>query len=427
MNINHIKYTVQNGIDFVLPEMVRIRQNFDCSCVDNISLETRAALSRVRLPDLSGKRIAITAGSRKIANLVEILRTTGHYLRQKGALPFVVPAMGSHGGATAAGQIEILQGLGITEKTVEMSIISDMTVEQIGRLDSGFNVYCCKTALEADGIIVCGRIKPHTSISGVVGSGLCKMMVVGLGKHKGASSFHRQGYHKLANILPEAGKVFLESKKIICGLGIVENAFDQTALIEAIPPESLIEREGQLLKIARNRMPRFLVDEIDVLVVDQFGKDISGGGLDTNITGRSITPLPMQSPVPIKTIVALDLTSPSHGNATGIGGVDITTLRVLEQVDFCSTYTNVMTSGALIAAKIPVLLNNDEEAVKVAIRCAPRENLEDVKVVRIRDTLHMTEIAVSTNYLPMLRQQNDVEILSPVPWTFDENRRLKRL
>lgn len=420
-----IQFSIQGGLDFSLPKMLKVRQKFSQTKLDDIAKATRQTIEALRLRDLTGKRIAITAGSRKIANLVEILHTTVGYLRELGANPYIVPAMGSHGGATAEGQLQLLADLGITERSVNAPIVSSMNAVQIGVLAGGCPVFCDQAAAAADGIVVCGRIKPHTSIKGELESGLCKMMVVGLGKHQGATCFHRQGYHKLAEILPESGNVFLNNTKILFGLGIVENAFDHTLKIEAVLPQNLIETEAALLEYAKQNMPRFLLDEIDVLIVDQIGKDISGAGMDPNITGRAVTPLPVKTPARIKNIVVLDITDASHGNATGIGGADITTKQVIDKIDFNSMYTNVMTSGALIAAKLPVILNNDKEAIGVALRCTPREHIADVKVVRIKDTLHLTDIEVSENYLPQIAADNRFELLMPgASFQFDRLGRL---
>lgn len=427
MKFEPVAFSVQGGMDFPLPPMLRVRQHFDRTCVERPEEAALRALNQLALPDLRGKRIGITAGSRRIANLPAVLRAVGAFLRARGASPFLIPAMGSHGGATAGGQAELLRSLGITEETTGMSVVSSMETRQIGTLPNGFPVWCSKTALESDGVIVCARVKPHTSIRGEVESGLCKMMTVGLGKHTGAAAFHRQGYHRLAEILPLAGQVFLDSGKILCGLALVENAFDETALIQAVPAAGLVAAEAELLRFAREQMSRFFLDEIDVLIIDRFGKDISGAGMDPNITGRAITPLPMTAPVPIRTIVALELTQASHGNATGIGGADITTRRVAESIDFGPTYTNVLTSGALTAARLPVVLNCDEEAVRAAIRCAPRETPDQVKVVHIRDTLHLSEFSVSENYASLVKDHPRLELLGPDCLRFDSGGRLLQI
>lgn len=420
MKFGPVAYKVQKDLERADPRMYRIRQQFSGAHSRAPDQDTWAALSALRWPDLEGKRIGITAGSRRIANLPAILHATGRFLRERGASPFLIPAMGSHGGGTAEGQKELLANLGITEERVGMPILSSMETQTIGTLPDGMPLYCSTTALEADGLIVCGRIKPHTSIRGTVESGLFKMMVVGLGKHRGAAAFHQRGYPALADTLLQAGPLFLDRLPVLCGIGIVENAFDQTLLVEAIPAHRMLEREHQLLELARENMPRFLLDEIDVLVVERIGKDISGAGMDPNITGRSITPLPMEAKVPIGLIAILGLTPASHGNATGIGGGDITTADVVEQIDWSAMYTNAFTSGALTASKIPVVVNSDREAIRLAICCTPKPSVEEVKVVHIKDTLHMTEIRVSENYLPLLSGRPDIEVLDQGhPFSYD--------
>ncbi|WP_294149032.1 lactate racemase domain-containing protein [uncultured Clostridium sp.] len=425
MKFEPIPFKIQGDMEDCLPPMIRVRQNFSGRRIRDVERETLDTLRRLPLENIEDKRIAITAGSRRIANLPEILRILGGFLCSRGARPFIVPAMGSHGEATADGQAEVLKQLGITEESTGMEIISDMETVCLGITDGGCRIYCGKTAAEADGIVVCGRIKPHTSISGIIESGLCKMMVVGLGKHKGAAEFHRQGYSSLAEILPEGGRLFLRKAPVLFGLGIVENACDETMEIEAMMPGRLLEREAALLQLARRNMPRFLVDEIDVLIVDQLGKDISGGGMDPNITGRAITPLPRFPTVPVHCIVVLGITVPSHGNANGIGAADLTTCRVAESINFNAMYTNILTSGAYMAAKLPVILKDDETAIRAAACCTPKRGKKYVKMVHIRDTLHLSEIEISDNYLEEIKNEARIEVLSaPEQLKFDGEGRI---
>lgn len=420
MKIGPIHFVTQKNLDEISPVMYRVRQKFsDRRCEDPQSA-VLAALEAVSWPDLTGKHIGITAGSRKIANLPCILRTTGDFLRRRGAQPFIIPAMGSHGGATAEGQTQMLCELGITELTVGTPIISSMQTQPVALLHDGKPLYCSQTALQADGLIICGRIKPHTSIRGPLESGLVKMMLVGLGKHQGATAFHQRGYPALAAALEEAGPLLLNKLPVLCGLGIVENAFDDTLCIEAMPPERLIEREKALLRLARENMPRFLLPDIDVLVVERIGKDISGAGMDPNITGRAISPLPLIPQCPIAMLVALGLTPASHGNASGLGAADITTVRTAEQIDWGATYTNALTSGALTGAKLPVVLNNDREAIRAAISCIPMKSWQEVRVAHILDTLHMTDIWLSESYLPLLEERSDLVLTGQSgPFRFD--------
>ncbi len=421
---NQIDFSVQGGLTFPLPHMLKVRQKFPTDEVADIVGATRNTIEMLKLKNLMGKRIAIAVGSRRIANLEDILRTSVRCLKEYGAIPFIVPAMGSHGQATAEGQRQLLADLGITEEKVDAPIISSMDVIKIGEIEGGYPVYCDRLAAQADGIVICGRIKTHTSIKGTVESGLCKMMVVGLGKHIGATCFHQHGYHRLAEILLKGAEMFLKNTNILFGIGIVENAFDRVMRVEAIAPDLLIEREAELLLEAKRNMPRFLLDEIDVLIIQRMGKDISGAGMDPNITGRAVTPLPLKALLPIKCIVVLDITEASHGNATGIGGADITTKHVVNKIDFNAMYTNIITSRAFAAAKLPIILNNDEEAIRVAIKCISSYHPEDVKVVRILDTLHMTEIEVSDNYFSTLCNNENFEILGKSELRFNRFGRL---
>ena len=419
-----IEYSISSKLDFPMPDMWKVRQKFDTSHVTYPYEETIRTLKRLHMPDLTGKRVGITAGSRQIANFAQILRAVAAFLRSREAQPFIIPAMGSHGNATAEGQLSMLEQLGITEKELGIPIISEMDVVVVGAYEDGSSFVCAKTAVEADYVVVCGRIKAHTSIKAPIESGLCKMMTVGLGKHQGATNFHRHGYPNLAALLPQGARACMSGIHVLCGLAMVENAYDETLIIEAIEPERIIQRERELLAISKCKMPRFFLDQIDVLIVERFGKDISGAGMDPNITGRDITPLPMTAPVPIGTIVMLGLTQAAKGNAAGIGGVEITTRKVIESMDLFPTYTNVFTNGAFLAAKLPVILNDDEEAIRMAIACAPKESVDQVKIVRIRDTLHMSEIDVSENCLEMMQKTGNVEVLGPSPMRFNQDKEL---
>lgn len=424
MRISGADFVMPVSCDFSLPVMSRIRQHFDDKYIKDISAAVIRTLNLLDLPPLHGKKIGITVGSRKIDGLIDVLKTLNCFLRGKGAFPFIIPAMGSHGGATADGQRFMLAGLGIDDGTTGMPVISDMSVVQVGVYPNGLPIFCAKTAVEADYIIVLSRVKAHTSIKGEVESGLCKMAVVGLGKHLGAINFHKQGYHKLAELLPNVGNVIFNKVNTLFGLALIENAYDRLFMVEAIPPSQLVSREKELLLLAKNKMSRFFLDEIDVLIVDRFGKDISGAGLDPNITGRSITPLPITPQVPIRTIVALNLTDASHGNATGIGGVDITTQTVIKSIDAQSTYVNAFTSGALSAVKLPIILANDEDAIRMAIRSVPCNSISDVKVVHILDTLHLGEIEVSSNYIHKLSGNLKITLLDSANMKFDNNNKL---
>lgn len=341
-------------------------------------------------------RIAITAGSRGVAYYPEILATVVDEVKRVGGIPFLIPAMGSHGGATAEGQLEVLRELGITPDSVGAPILSTMEVEEVGRIDGGIPVYVDKYAVKADGIIVVGRVKPHTDFKDRIESGLMKMMAVGLGKHKGAETIHMyrsEGYHRL---IPLAAKLIMEKLPILFGLAIVENAFHEIAVVKAIEPGDIEEEEARLLERAKELLARIPFKDIDVLIVDEIGKEISGAGMDTNVVGRFWLPGESDPRTPnIRFIVVLDLTERSHGNAVGIGLADITTEKLVRKIDYRATFINALTSGHTITAKIPIFLPTDRDAIAAALYlCRPIDPME-AKVVRIRNTLELERMWVS--------------------------------
>lgn len=423
----HVAYKLGRD-DFALPRMFRVRQIFPREHLEDIEGAVAAGLNRLPLPCLKGKRVALTAGSRGVANQARILKAIADTLKQREAKPFIVPGMGSHAGATAEGQRACLAGYGITEEAMQVPILSAMDVVLLGTTPSGFPVYCDKNAAEADYILPVHRIKPHTDFKGDIESGLCKMLVIGLGKHRGATQIHRLGLGIFASLLPEAANVFLASGKILGGVGIVENAFDETMLVEAIPAGKLIAREKELLVVAKAAMPKFLVDAIDVLLIEQVGKDISGAGMDSNLTARPVTGEPGFSACPIGRIALLGLTENTHGNAIGFGVADVITNRVMQQLDLEATYINALTSRGLEAIRIPMVANDDRDAIKIAIHCGLGVDPETARIVHIRDTLSLSDIALSESYLNRIRGDGRFEILSePAAMRFDVEGRLERL
>jgi len=396
-------------LDVPFPKMIKVRQIFPKKIVRDIPAAVRAELLRpaIRQRIRPGARVAIAVGSRGIANLALIVGTLIRELKEQGAEPFVVPAMGSHGGATAEGQRAVLAEYGITEEGVGAPVLSSMEVEEIGRLPSGLPVYFDRLALQADAIIPVNRIKPHTSFRGPVESGLIKMLTIGLGKHKGATTVHQEGFARFAENLLAAGRLILQRVPVAFGLAILENAFDQTAHLEAILPEDIEARERELLEEARRLMARLLFEQLDVLVVDRMGKEISGTGMDPNVLGRYTFPWMSGGPS-INRIVVLDLTEKSRGNATGVGLADIVTRRLVDKIDWRSTYLNVITSTNLGAARIPVTMDNDREAVALAIRTANRSDLEKVELARIKSTLELEEIWISEALWEKNRGRSDL-------------------
>ncbi|MHA1632245.1 MAG: lactate racemase domain-containing protein [Candidatus Freyarchaeota archaeon] len=395
----------------VFPRMVKVRQKVPSPKLEDFISEIRNELRRVGIQELikPGAEICITAGSRGISHYPEILATVVDEVKKCGGKPFLIPAMGSHGGATPEGQVDVLRSLGITPETVGAPIRATMEVDEVGRLHTGSPVYVDRNALKADGIIVVGRVKPHTDFKDRIESGLMKMMVIGLGKQKGAEMIHcfqAEGYHKL---IPEAAKLIMEKAPIILGLAVVENAYHEIAVVKALRPEEIEHEEPKLLEKAKDLLARIPFKEIDVLIVDEIGKNISGTGMDTNVIGRFWIPGEEDPRTPkIKRIVVLDLSEETHGNAIGIGLADLTTQRVFSKIDFQSTFVNTLTAGWPEVAKIPVFLPNDRDAIATALRtCGPIDPRE-AKVVRIKNTLDLEVFWISESLYRMINKDPEL-------------------
>ena len=412
-----------------IPKMVRVRQHFDEQRIGDIPAWIRQQMAeKIKDPaDLAGKRICITAGSRGIPHLDVIIRTVIEVLKSWGAQPFIIPAMGSHGGGTAEGQREVIEGFGITEEAMGVPILSSMEVVQIGSLPDGTPVCCDKNAMASDGIVVLNKVKPHTDFRGKHESGLAKMMAIGLAKHAGASQFHMKGFPSFAERIPQVCEVFLKHAPVAMGVGIVENAFGEICDIGVCEKEDILDMDARLLEEAKARMAKFRLPGIDVLVIDEIGKNISGNGHDPNITGRSVsTDLPVDCR--IQKIFIRGLNEGTHHNGCGISAADITTRRALNSVDWQMTWVNVVTSTYTRGGQIPLYTETDRQAVLLAIRTCvgPQFRFEDVRLVHIRDTKHMDEIEVSENYLDVIEGDPDIEILSgPFELEFDEEGFLK--
>ncbi|GAB2692737.1 lactate racemase domain-containing protein [Paenibacillus thermoaerophilus] len=408
--------------DIPIPKMVRIRQRFDGTKIENpaAELEAKFAQSDVLKRIKPGDRVAVGVGSRGVANIAAFTRVTIDAIKSAGGVPFIVPSMGSHGGATAEGQAEVLHHLGITEEAMGAPILSSMEVVKIGELENGLPVYVDKYASEADAIVVINRVKPHTAFRGRIESGLMKMIAIGLGKQKGAEATHQLGFKYMAENVPKMARVMIEKLPILFGVAVVENAYDETCRIEVIPAEEMEEREPELLIEAKARLPKILFDQIDVLVVDYIGKNISGDGMDPNITGRYPTPYASGGP-DVSKIVVLDVTKESKGNANGVGTADFTTKRLLDKMDHAGTFMNGLTSTVCAPTKISTYFENDKLAIQAAIKTCNILDYTKCRLVRIRDTLHLGEIEISVNMLEEARNHPDIEILTePYEWTFDE-------
>ncbi|WP_243355884.1 lactate racemase domain-containing protein [Bacillus litorisediminis] len=399
--------------DVPLPRMVKVRQKFNAPEIENVAEAVHEAINRARVLDriLPGDRVAIAVGSRGVADIPVLVRETVRAVRRAGGSPFIVPAMGSHGGATAEGQIDVLAQLGVTEAAIDAPILATMEVEEIGRLKNGLPIYIDKFAYEADKVVVINRIKPHTAFRGQVESGLMKMITIGLGKQKGAEAAHAFSFKYMAEHVVEMAKVAIQRVPIIFGLGTLENAYDRPAKIVAIPAEEMIHQEPELLLEAKSLMPRIMFDPIDVLVVNEIGKDISGDGMDPNITGRYATPYASGGPQ-VSRIVVLGLTQKTHGNANGIGMADMTTQKVMDDMILEKGYANALTSTVIQVVKLPMILENEELAVKAAIKTCNAFDLSKTRVVRIKNTLDIKEIWISEALVDEARQKQEIEILS---------------
>ncbi|GFI62489.1 hypothetical protein IMSAG049_01673 [Clostridiales bacterium] len=389
-----------------LPKMMKVRQKFDSKTIENpaeyLANSVRKNISGDTLESLKGKSIAITAGSRGIPHYMELLKAIVDLLKESGAKPFVFPAMGSHSGATAEGQKDFLKTFGITEESIGAPIKSSMEVVKIGETVDGIDVFCDKYAAEADGIIIFHKIKPHTHFKDIHESGLLKMICIGMGKHEGATAFHMQGFDNFCENMVKTCDVFLANTNIVFSIGVIQNAYDDISEIEAIPTENFYEKDAELLARAKKEMAKFKFDEIDVLIIDEIGKEICGTGFDPNISGR-IEVISQQDKFraiapSIKKIVLLDITEPSHGNAVGMGEADIVSYRFANKVDFSSTFTNVITNNYLKAAALPLYGNSDLDSIKIAIKTSMVKDLSKLKVVRIKNTLDLFEFEVSSAY-----------------------------
>ncbi|MEA5082975.1 MAG: DUF362 domain-containing protein [Lachnospiraceae bacterium] len=416
-----MSFRVENMEDIKLPKMVKIRQKYPNDKIEDIKSFLIAELDKLgNKSDLKGKRIAITAGSRGIPDLDIIIRTVCDKLKEWGAEPFIIPAMGSHGGGTVEGQLEVINGYGITEEAMGVPILATMDVELVGKMPDGTLIYCDKYAYEADGIVLLNKVKPHTDFKGEHESGLLKMIAIGIAKHKGASWFHMQGFDTFAERIPIVAKEFLAKMNVVFGIGLVQNAYDEISELEVIEKDKIVERDHELLQVAKKRLAKLKFDNIDVLVVDKIGKNISGEGEDPNVTGRSFMP-GFEDEFHTQKLFIRGLTEESHHNACGLGMADITTRRCLNTVDWESTWINLGTNTMIDGGKIPVYLNNDKEALTLAIRTCRKIDYNTARVARIPDTLHLDEIEISESLVPDVLGRDDVEIISePYDFPFDE-------
>lgn len=414
--------------DVRLPRMAPVRQIFEDTTLPDVEAALRTSFRDANLSGriAPGAKIAVGVGSRGLAELPLLVRVTIDELKAMGAEPFIVPAMGSHGGATSDGQVKLLAALGVTEESAGCPIRSSMDVVQLGTLDNGVPIMMDRIAMEADGIAVVNRVKPHTSFSGPIESGLAKMITIGLGKQKGADTAHAAGFGVMAETVVEMARFKLETTPILFGVASVENAYDRICVAEVVPAERILEREVELLARARAEMPRILFNPLDVLVVERMGKEFSGTGTDPHITGRAATPYiaPKQR---VSRFAILDLGERSGGNATGLGLADFCTRRLFEKIDFRAFYTNHLTSTVMTGAKIPMIMENDRMALQGALKTCNAPDPARPRVVRLANTLHLEHIHVSEALLAEAAENPAVEILGEAAdWPFGADGNLVR-
>lgn len=419
------KDSLTDGI--IIPQFVKVKQIFPGLDIPDPVGVLRGQLEALPVEckkGFRGKRIGITAGSRGVPMYKELMKQLCDFLVSCGALPFVFPAMGSHAGATAEGQKAHLAQFGICEEYLGVPVLATMDTVTVCRTEDGFPVYCDRLASEADGIVIFNKIKPHTNFKHTHESGLLKMICIGAGKQKGAAAFHALGYDSFGDNLERVAGAFMEHVNVLFAVGLVQSPSDRISHLEVIPTQHIIERDAALQAIAKAEMPRLKLPEIDVLIVDEIGKEISGTGMDPNVTGRTerfSQENAFRSAAPkIEKIVILDITEKSHGNATGAGVADIISYRFANKIDFASTYTNIITSKAFRFGAMPLYANSDADAIRMAMAHAFLKEPNKARIVRIKNTLLLEEIECSVACLDEISAHSDMQVLSePYSLTFN--------
>lgn len=410
-----------------IPNMSLVHQIFAKDSLPDVAGELRRKLLEAEVGGRikPGMRVVLTGSSRQIHNMALILGELAAFVKERGADPYIIPAMGSHGGATAQGQREILESFGITEEACGCPIYSSMETVPVGHIDTGEEVRMDKFAHEADAIIVVGRIKAHTAFRGTYESGLVKMMAVGLGKREGADIMHKYGFGQMAERIPKFARVVYDHSNIIFGVAPIENELDETCRIEVIPGEEIFQREPELLLYAKTRLPRLMLPETDVLIVREIGKNFSSDGMDPNVTGTFGTPFASGGVKKQRTVV-LDISEESHGSYVGLGMADITTNRAFEKLDTNATYFNMVTSTVLKVGKIPVIMEDDKLAIQMAIKTLNGVDKDRVRIIYIKNTLSLEYIYVSEALLEQVKACPDMELLEqPRPLCFDQKDNLE--
>jgi Lactate racemase N-terminal domain len=414
--------TIDNLLDpLAIPRMVKVRQAFERPVIRDVIGEFKAKLAAksVLATIKPGQKIAVGIGSRGIANLPSMVKALVEDIKKVGAEPFLVPAMGSHGGATAEGQRKMLIGMGFTEDYIGARIQATMETVKVGVSTNGFPVFFDKIALEADGTVFINRIKPHVAFRGAVESGLLKFITIGLGKQKGADICHDLGFGKMAENIPAMARVTLEKANILFAVGLIENAYHETCRIEVLRNHEIEKEEPALQAESKRLSQKIYFDKFDALVIDEIGKDISGTGFDTNVVGRYHTPFCTGGP-DISRVTVLDVTDVSHGNANGLGIADFTTKRAFDKFSFENTYPNSLTSTVPMSVKIPMVLKNDKQSIQACIKTCNRLDKENVTLVRIKNTISLDVIEMSENLLSYAKAHKHLEVIgAPYPLLFN--------
>ncbi len=397
-----------------MPRLYRVRQRFDETALNDVAgalkteLDTSGVMDRVR----PGMEVALAVGSRGIHGLMELVRALGERVRARGATPFVVPAMGSHGGATARGQTEVLAGYGITPEGVGMDVRSSMEVVLLGQTASGVPVYLDAVARAAGLIVPVNRVKPHTDFWGPVGSGLCKMLALGLGNHVGCSELHRRGFAAFPELIPAAAALVIARARVGFGVAVVENAYGKPLLLRAVPAERILQEEPALLSLAKAHLPGIPLADVDLLMVRHFGKDISGAGMDPNVTGRALCGTPPGFTDPrIRRVLVESLTPGSHGNACGIGMADFLLESCFRQVDWAETNVNAVASGCPEGERVPARVARAADVLPALMRERGVKTPGRLRIVRIQSTLELDAFEVSEALLPEVRADGRLTLI----------------
>lgn len=397
-----------------VPRMIKVQQIFPDEKINNISMVVRQEINRDEIcaKIMPGAKIALLVGSRGIANLSHVMKAIVENIKRLGGDPFIIPAMGSHGGGIAKEQESILSEYGITETLVGAPILTSMETVMIAMTNEGIPIYIDKIASQADIIIPIARIKTHTDFDAPIESGLCKMLAIGLGKHTGCSRLHQEGFDRFPILIPEVAKCIIEKVNIGFGIALIENAHDNLHTIKALTGDKFLTEEPKLLALSKSLMPRLNFEDIDVLILEQIGKDISGAGVDPNIIGKMSKGRTQGFIGPnIKRIVVLGLSEGTHGNATGIGVADFITRNAFNKIDSISTFSNCIAAGSPEDGKIPIVLETEEEAILAAIQTCTRIDVNAARVVRIKDSLHLVDIEVSETLVDYCRKNKNIKII----------------